>query len=225
MNAKKKYILFLNNEYSEDDLLFYKSKVEGRVAVAVDGGLSFFLKANIRPDILIGDFDSLPDVTDDYLNGIEVIKHPIEKDKTDSQLALELAIEREAGEIDICGATDSGEVDHILGNIFLLDLINKYNNQMHTSIRGRIYEPGKELYLISNKKLLLKGKVGDRISIIPASKKIFAEYDGMKYPAPDRWIKFGETLSLRNELVEDKIMLVIKGKAVVVLIRKGTNSD
>jgi thiamine pyrophosphokinase len=189
--------------------------------VAVDGGIKFFVRNNLKPDILIGDFDSLPKLDKDYLRGIEIIEYPKKKAKTDSQLALEMAIERGAGLIDICGAVGTSEIDHILGNIFLLDLINKYNNRNKKKVRGRIIEPSQEIYLISNGKIIIKGEIGDFLSIVPVSKKIWIVFSGLEYDPPEKWIKFGETLPLRNRLIREKIGLVIKGKAVVVLLRGG----
>ena len=95
-----------------------------RILVAVDGGVRFFLKYKTRPDILIGDFDSLPRLSKKFLSGVEVIKHPVMKDKTDSHLAIDMILNRGAKDILIGGAISTNEIDHVLGNVFLLQLIN-----------------------------------------------------------------------------------------------------
>jgi thiamine pyrophosphokinase len=215
---KKKYILFLNNRYRSRDDDFYLSMLNDSTTVAVDGGIRFFVRNDIKPDVLIGDFDSLPKLDKDYLGGIEIIEYPEKKDKTDSQLAVEMAIERDAGLIDICGAVRSSEIDHILGNIFLLDLINKYNNRNKKKVRGRIIEPSQEIYLVSNGKIKVEGEIGDFLSIVPVSKKIWVDFTGLEYEPPEKWIKFGETLPLRNRLARENVSLIIKGKAVVILL-------
>ena len=219
MSDNRDYILFLNSDYSDSDLDYYRELIDSKITVAVDGGIRFFLQNDIKPNLLIGDFDSLPEFDEDYLTDIEVIKHPVQKDKTDGQLALETAIERGGERIEICGAFGESEVDHVLGNILLLDLVNKHNNRTGAKVKAKITGPETEVYLVSNGKLFIKGQAGDTLSIVPLAKKIWVDFDGMEYESPDRWIKMGETLSLRNKLVKDKVGIVVKGKAVIVLLR------
>ncbi len=126
MKSLSKYIIFLHNKYPANDNKFYLKRLKSCTTVAADGGVRFFKKNNLKPDILIGDFDSAPKLSVEYLKEIEVIRYPSRKDKTDSQLALELAMERGAKDIEICGAVSDSEIDHSLANIFLLILVAEY---------------------------------------------------------------------------------------------------
>lgn len=92
--------------------------------IAADKGLEFFIKNNILPDIAIGDFDSLSDGGKDYLGGqsaMEVIRLKPEKDDSDTQSAVNLAITRGAENIVILGATGT-RTDHFMANLGLLVL-------------------------------------------------------------------------------------------------------
>ena len=60
MKKLDKYILFLNNKYLSNDKDFYLDNLKSKTTVAVDGGIRFFLRNRIYPDLLIGDFDSTP---------------------------------------------------------------------------------------------------------------------------------------------------------------------
>jgi hypothetical protein len=43
----KKYVLFLNNKYSDKDNAFYLKMLRGKIAVAVDGGIRFFSRNSL----------------------------------------------------------------------------------------------------------------------------------------------------------------------------------
>jgi thiamine pyrophosphokinase len=212
----REHILFLNNRYYAGDNAFYLSLLKGKFSIAADGGIRFFLKNNIYPDVLIGDLDSAPRLSKNYLANFEVITYPRAKDKTDSHLALELSLERGADNIHICGAVSRTELDHTLGNIFLLDLVNKFNRANRCNVSARIVSPTQELYLVDDGHVELGGRKGDYLSIVPLSDKIKLKLSGLVYPAPDRLVKFGDSLTLRNELKGTRCRVDVRGKAIVV---------
>jgi len=123
-------------------------------------------------------------------------------------------------DIEICGALGNREVDHVLGNIFLLDLVNKFNENRHTKISARVIAPRETIYLANNSALNLAGKRGDYISIIPLSDGVMLDFDGLVYPPPRRPLEFGDSLTLRNELKGGRCRIRIKGKAAVAMISK-----
>jgi thiamine pyrophosphokinase len=220
MKAKSKYILFLNNIYASRDNDFYLHLLGGKVRVAVDGGVRFFLRNNIYPDILVGDFDSAPPLSKKYLSNFEVIIHPSEKDKTDCHLAVDLALARGAEEIEICGAIGTREIDHILGNIMLLDLVNRFNTKSKRRVSARIVKPAETLYLVDDTSLDLRSAKGDYISIIPLSNDVRLDYDNLLYPPPKGKLNFGDTLTLRNVFGSRRCRLAVVGKAIVVIVSR-----
>ncbi|MCR5451898.1 MAG: thiamine diphosphokinase, partial [Lachnospiraceae bacterium] len=94
--------------------------------IAADKGLSHLIRMGIRPHAVIGDFDSVSEMdkvaieTYEKVGDATVIRlNPI-KDATDTQAALELAMERK-GDIYILGGTGR-RLDHSIANIRLLGL-------------------------------------------------------------------------------------------------------
>lgn len=84
--------------------------------IAADGGLAELEKLGRRPDLIVGDLDSwrgpLPD-------GVEVIRHPVMKDDTDTALAVSESLRRGAERIVVYGGL-GGRLDHTVANLQLL---------------------------------------------------------------------------------------------------------
>lgn len=83
--------------------------------IAADGGYEYLMQIGIRPDLVVGDFDSL---------GYEpkhdnVVRHPVMKDDTDLALACKLAVEKGFTQLHIFGAT-GGRLDHTIAAMQLL---------------------------------------------------------------------------------------------------------
>ena len=56
--------------------------------IAADGGLRYLEEQGITPDLVVGDFDSLGRVPE----GDNILTHPVEKDDTDTMLAVKLGL-------------------------------------------------------------------------------------------------------------------------------------
>lgn len=82
--------------------------------IAVDGGYDHLIKANIKPQIVIGDFDS----TNQTIPDNSLIYHPI-KDDTDFNLTIEY-IEKhynEQTQIIVCGVIAKERIEHFIANL------------------------------------------------------------------------------------------------------------
>ena len=74
--------------------------------IAVDGGLRYFHLANISPDVLIGDLDSITPKDRAWAEEqhTKIFQYPVEKDETDFELALSFALEHKMERIRIVAA-------------------------------------------------------------------------------------------------------------------------
>ncbi len=86
---------------------------EGSFVIACDKGVEYALKSGIKPDFIIGDFDSysgrLPE-------DIEIVRLPVEKDDTDTMAAMRYAVENGYNDICIYCAL-GGRLDHLYANL------------------------------------------------------------------------------------------------------------
>ena len=79
--------------------------------IAADGGVRHTEKLGIRPDIVLGDFDSLGYAPE----GAE--KYPVEKDDTDALLAAKRGLEKGCREFLFYASLDGPRLDHTLANL------------------------------------------------------------------------------------------------------------
>ena len=88
--------------------------------IGVDGGCSYLLKNNIYPNYIVGDFDSInkKDIKRLEIDSIEKFKYNCEKDSTDSDIAMEIALKMEFSEIYMIAMTGS-RFDHSFANLGL----------------------------------------------------------------------------------------------------------
>lgn len=115
-----KVVIFTNGEYKnkafyEDYLL----KIKPDYIICADGGANYAKELKIRPDIILGDMDSITEETKAFYNGVKFSSYPPKKDETDTELAIDHAIAIGAKEVTILGGLGS-RMDHSLGNIYLL---------------------------------------------------------------------------------------------------------
>lgn len=83
------------------------------ILIACDKGYGYAKNMRLTPDVVIGDFDSFTGVIDP---DIKVLRYPIEKDDTDTMLAVKYALNEGCDRIVICSAL-GGRMDHTIANI------------------------------------------------------------------------------------------------------------
>ena len=101
--------------------LLFRHFKQSVLIIAVDGAAALFKRYALVPHVLIGDFDSIDEVTVSSLagEGVKIARLEPEKNETDTQAALDYAIDAGASQIVLLGATGR-RMDHALGNIAML---------------------------------------------------------------------------------------------------------
>ena len=84
----------------------------GDFIIAADGGWLACRKTEVIPDLLLGDFDSLS-TQPDFPN---ILRVPVEKDDTDTMLAVKTGLERGETEFHIYGGMGGRRTDHTVAN-------------------------------------------------------------------------------------------------------------
>lgn len=94
------------------------------LVIAADGGLHYLEEQNITPDLIVGDFDSLGRIP----AGENILLHPVEKDDTDTMLAVKLGLERGCRTFVLYGCT-GGRPDHTYANYQTLLFLARHGAQ------------------------------------------------------------------------------------------------
>ena len=198
--------------------LSYIKEQKPEITAAVDAGMEFFLKAGEKPDVIVGDFDSVKPETLNFFKGqqgIDWLTLVPEKDDTDTEAAIREVIRRGCKKIHILGATGS-RLDHVLSNIGLLGMGFSSGEEIlivDPCNRIRMVEKG-----ISIKK---EEQFGDYVSLLPFTPKVSGlTLKGMKYPLFQYEYSCFSSLGISNEIVGDDaeitfsqgILLVIESK-------------
>ena len=85
------------------------------LVIACDRGYEYARRAGIRPDVILGDYDSAGSRPDEDAAPV-ILTYISDKDDTDTMLAVKYALERDIRNIDICCGL-GGRLDHTYGNI------------------------------------------------------------------------------------------------------------
>ena len=179
--------------------------------IAVDSGLDHARSLQLKPDLLIGDLDSISTsgLQWAYQEEIEVKEFPSDKDKSDFELALDYA--RGVSNRLLAIGSDSGRVDQLFGMIASLASTAPYFESCHALI-GKTYCTftcgGANIYrkngaIVSG---FAMGGIADGVSL-----------QGFRWELSEATLLPESSLGLSNELNEDiGIISVEKGTLVAI---------
>ncbi len=204
-----KYALVLAGGDEVDKNLLSRYIKESDFVIGADKGAETAYKYNFNIDLLVGDFDSInPEILNEFKNKIR--RYPVEKDKTDLELALDIIVEKKYNNIVILNALGS-RLDHTLGNLFLLE---KFKN-----INIKIVDNNSETFLVNEDEILLKNTYNHILSIVPVSEFIQVEkLTGVKYPLENKTVNRGSTLCISNIVIDRECLISIsRGRAFIII--------
>ncbi len=185
--------------------------------IGADGGTLHALAMGIIPHTIIGDLDSLPTDTVRKMRaaGVEIIEHPVKKDETDLELALSLAMARNATDILLLGML-GGRLDQHVANILLLA------RPEWAGARLRLADGNQQAWLLrGTDRITLDGAVGDTLSVVALSARITGlSITGAEWSLVGAEISLGSTRTISNTFAASQATIRIEsGIALVVVIR------
>ena len=197
----------------------YFLKYSFDLIIAVDKGLESLDKLNIKPDLIVGDFDSVNlNILKKYENcntennNTKIIKlNPI-KDLTDTHESINLAIEKGADEIYVLGGIGS-RIDHTIANIHVL------KEALDKNIKCTIVNENNSIELINKSISLKKDENYKYISLIPLTTVVTeVTLKGFKYEIKNIDLEIGKSLGISNEQIEDNATIEFK-EGILILIK------
>lgn len=184
--------------------------------ICADGGLRVARRAGVAPRIVIGDFDSAPGALLRWARarGAQLVRHPRRKDKSDSELALDAAVEGGATQVEFLGVL-GGRLDHALANITLLVQAEAKN------VRAKIVDGPQELFLAQSE-TRVPGRRGDAVSLIPMTPRVIGiTLTGFRYPLRNAAVRQGTTLTISNVIAAPPALVRVKrGRLLIVVTHR-----
>ena len=179
------------------------------LCIAADSGFHNARACGDRVDILVGDLDSIGSYRPDKKT--ELLQVPAEKDVTDTQLAVETAIERGARELVIIGGF-GGRADHMLSNLAILeDLAGRgiYAVMLNGQNRARFLRSTSTLIPRSGYKYV------SILAVDPVVKGVSVE--GCKYPLKKAKLTRSFQYAVSNEVVGNCALISVRRGAIYVI--------
>ena len=170
------------------------------VIICADSGGDYAYEHHIMPHYLLGDFDSISAEAKEFFltrKQVQLLTVPMEKDFTDSQMAMELAKELQAEKVYVCGGWGS-RLDHSITNIFLFASFLWEIPEILLLTKGC-----KGYYSTGHLEIL--GERGQTVSLIPLKENITnVSLQGFYYPLLQGTLKWGSSMGNSNVLIAEK---------------------
>ena len=161
--------------------------------VCADGGAAHLSSMGIVPHVIMGDLDSIsPSHQRNFETaGVEFIRHPVDKDYTDTELAAQWAIKNGATDITFLGTTGT-RMDHTLANIFLMEKIAAMG------VTCSMVDDHNEIHLVQDQ-ITLEKCPGIYLSILPITRKVTGiTLTGLVFPLTNATLYRGDSTGISN---------------------------
>lgn len=185
--------------------------VENDCIICADSGYDYAVSADITPNLLIGDFDSISAVP----KGLNIITLPVEKDVTDCVAAFDEGVKKGFKTFVIFGGT-GGRFEHTLANISLM---------ANASRQGLSFEILDEKHIfrsITDSSIKIERKENQQISVFAYGGRAFGVTEsGFHYPLWDYTLDpFDGALGTSNDIIEDFGEISVKSGTLIIVETK-----
>jgi thiamine pyrophosphokinase len=193
--------------------------------VAADSGAQFLKDNDIIPWVLVGDFDSCdPDVVS-WMDecGSRVITLPRDKDKTDTEVALDMACNEGFKQAVLVGGLGGDRLEHSLANLSLLeayaerglDVVLFHRDTVIFGLMGRGDGAAVERSF--------RGKPGDWVSAFPVTREVRGvTTEGLRFPLSGATLTRGTTFGTSNEMTAGSASISVTEGFLLVVVTGGS---
>ncbi len=176
--------IFLGNEVIE--------QLVGDI-IAVDSFAVTLIDAGYKDFVSIGDFDSCKGNQEELIKAnSKMIKHPVEKDMGDLELALKYAVDNNYTDVIVYNVNCGNRNDHFINNILIF---KKY----HKDLKILIKDQNNEMYFLDKMNVISKSNYKYCSLIILEDTTNLVISNHFKYPFSGNVEKF-DTRFISNEL-------------------------
>ena len=179
------------------------------IIIAADAGIINTEKFNIKPDYIIGDFDSLGYTPSDN----KVIIHPVEKDDTDTMLAVKYGLDKGFKNFRIFGCI-GGRLDHTLANIQTASYITENGGN------AVFYGSNENFTVIQNNKIRFSEENKGNISIFALENCKNVSIKGAYYELENGCLSPDFPLGVSNKFNGKEATISVKDGKILIIWEK-----
>ena len=184
--------------------------------IAADGGARHAAALGLSPTLLVGDMDSIDPASRKATSGVPALTFPTAKDKTDSEIAIEWALNQGMRHIVVAGGLGS-RFDHSLANAQLLARMAR------AGAAGVVTDGRQAVYLLEGEAsgfargLVLEAPERYLLSVIPLGDCRGLRIRGVRWELDGYDLAVGDTRTVSNEFLGRAAELTLEsGLALVV---------
>jgi thiamine pyrophosphokinase len=181
--------------------------------IAADSGAGTALQYGCTPAIIVGDFDSLDAARLQQLKarGSRVVQSAVEKDETDTELAIQVAIEEGANSITLLGGLGGARFDHTMANILLLAGFEM--------VPIHIVDGPEVCWLLRGPgSTIINGHTGDLLSLLPLTGEATGLHtEGLYYPLHGETLRFGRPRGVSNVLTHEQARVTLEHGLLLII--------
>ncbi len=186
---------------------FIASVNKSSMFIAADGGANIANKLNIKPDVIIGDFDSYKPVDQ---GGVTIIRDT-DQETNDLEKALNYILGQHINRVEIYGAFGQ-RLDHTLKN---LSVLKRYNDKFRKIVFIDKY--GVSFLLPPHYSARLP--VGTTISLYPLKGLVEGiRTKGLEFPLDSETLEIGKRDGTSNRTLEDQIEIIHESGDLLIFI-------
>jgi thiamine pyrophosphokinase len=189
------------------------------LVIGADSGAAHALDLGWRPDLVVGDLDSLAPgrLADLEAVGAAIQRHPTDKDRTDLALALDLAVAARPRHVTVLAGGVGERFDHLVASVLLLaaeaysgvDLDAWFGTAHVTVVRGRAS---------------LRGGVGELLSLLAVNGPARGvTTTGLRWPLAGATLEPGSSWGVSNAFVSATAGVTVTG-GVVLAVQPGRHT-
>lgn len=176
--------------------------------VCADGGANVAARLGIRPDLIIGDCDSVMPKTRGQFASVPLLQIS-DQENSDLEKALDYVLNRKIRSVMVLGATGK-RADHAFAN---LSILAKYRKKLDVRFR----DDDGEIFAIPKR---WSGEVGREtiISLLPLGKCSGITTKGLKFPLKNESLQPGVREGVSNVSVEETVSVRVRAGCLLLFV-------
>jgi thiamine pyrophosphokinase len=182
--------------------------------IAADSGLRHARTLGVKPDVIVGDFDSVSERDLASYPSVPQVHYPVDKDQLDLEIAIDYALEQGARQLYLAGVL-GGRLDQLLAALLIAAGLRE------RGVAVSLHGSHQDVYLMSEETITLALAPLTLFSVLSLYAESVLSIDNARYPLKDALLEYGTGLGVSNRTTELPLTVdVTKGLIALIIERE-----